>query len=658
VLDLARCLYLDFEAKSEVSIDDVGARAYAEHPTTELLCCGWAIGLDSPVELWLPGEPLPLEWMLHDYRWVAHNKDTERFLLEFKLATVILSELWVDSATVASAAGMPRNLHDVGLSLQLKVQKQERTALLALAKPRKLSKKNAEKWWTQEQKPDLYAQLYEYCRTDVDVMRKSMAALPKYQWVMPPKEERLAVLTDRMNDRGVEVDLIGVAKAHAVVEKHGAQLRARFAELYPGVNPRHAPSVSKALGLENSRKETVRDALKDVSGDNWHFSLKDYHEALTLLKTIKTASTAKLAAFLERALRGRIHGAMVFHGAGRTGRWSSMGVQLHNLVRGLGAGTPDWPAIDTSDDAMDTFFEMLHADLLDIAYKDVTRATAAAMRGFLLDSKDGLLMGDFSQIEARVLVAWAGQTDMVEAFRQKRDPYVLFASRIYGRTITKADTDERFMGKQGVLGCGYGVGKHGFRAMLKEIYDVDISEEESERIVYVYRTSNQRVVNLWYAVERLAKQTLLEQPQRMICSTDVPLIAMRMVDKWLVIRLPSGRCLWYFEPELQMDRGDRARIYYWGRNPKIGGRWDRVESYGGKLVENVTQAIARDVMADAMLRLEERNFPVQMTVHDEIIAPGPEERLPEFKSTMLQPPAWWLDLPIDVEVQHKRRYQK
>jgi DNA polymerase len=265
-LDLEACLYLDFEARSEVDITEVGARAYAEHPTTELLCCAWVVGLQDPVQLWLPEDgEMPFDWIIHNYRWVAHNKDTERFLLQHKLGLLVPSERWIDCASVTSAAGMPRNLHDVGASLKLEVQKQAKTALLALARPRKLSKKNSEKWWSREERPETYQQLYDYCKADTDVMRKALAALPPYHWVMPEKEERLAVLTDKMNDHGVEVDLVGVAKAAQVVEDHGVELRAEFAAHYPGVNPRHAPSVSAALGMDNSRKETVRDELKSAT---------------------------------------------------------------------------------------------------------------------------------------------------------------------------------------------------------------------------------------------------------------------------------------------------------------------------------------------------------------------------------------------------------
>lgn len=655
MLDLNRCLFLDFEARSELDITKVGAHAYAEHPSTELLCCGWVVGLSAEIELWLPSEPVPIEWWLHDYYWVAHNKDTERLLLRHKLATSVKPELWIDTATVTSAAGMPRNLHDVADALHLEVRKGARTALLALAKPRKLTKTNSEKWWTVGEKPVTYGELYDYCRGDVDVMREALAALPPYHLVMPPKEEKLAVLTDKMNDLGVEVDLAGVAKAQEVVAAHGATLRAEFATYYPGVNPRHAPSASAALGMDNSRKETVRDELEYATGDR--------RAALTCLKTIKTASTAKLKAFMRHACAdGRIHGAMVHHGAGRTGRWSSMGVQLHNLVRGLGAATPDWPAVDTSPHAMDIFFDMLHAGLLDLAYSDPTRATAAAMRGFLMDSKEGLLSGDLSQIEARILVAWAGQADMVEAFRRKQDPYKLMAARIYHKPQEAVNKDERFMGKRSVLGAGYGVGKNGFKANLKNDFNVELTEEEADRIIQAYRTSNKRVVDLWYAVERLAKHVLLEQPQKFRCATDVPKIAMRMFGsggrQWLVVRLPSGRCLWYFDPAFTTeDASWGSRITYWGRDIDRGGRWGTIQTYGGKLVQNATQAIAREVMADAMLRLDAADFDINLTVHDDIVGPGPASRLDEFKATILQPPAWWPDLPLDVEVHHTRRYQ-
>lgn len=378
MLDLSRCLFMDFEARSELDITKCGARAYAEHPTTEPLCCAWVIGLTNEIQVWVQGDTIPAEWThRNDVTWVAQNKDTERHLLDCKFDIHVVRSAWVDLATWASAAGMPRNLHDIAESLHLQVQKENKGAMLALAKPRKITRKNKSKWWTREERPDLYAQLYDYCTADVNVMRVACSMLPPYDMVLPPQEQALGVLNDRMNDRGVPIDHASVALALAVVETHAAELRAIFEAIYPGVNPKHPPSVSKALGTDNARKETIRDDLKLAM-------TPERRRAMTALKTIKTASTAKLAAMLRHlCMDGKVHGAMVFHGAGRTGRWSSMGVQVHNLMRGLAVTTPDWPAVDASEGAMDKFFEALALGLVDLIYPNPTRAVAAAMRGFI-----------------------------------------------------------------------------------------------------------------------------------------------------------------------------------------------------------------------------------------------------------------------------------
>lgn len=269
----------------------------------------------------------------------------------------------------------------------------------------------------------------------------------------------------------------------------------------------------------------------------------------------------------------------------------------------------------------------------------------------------GLLSGDYSQIEARVLVCWAGQEDTVEAFRQKKDAYKLMASRIYSKPTEQINDDERFMGKQGVLSCGFGVGRFGFQNNLKVQFDIEVTEEYADMVVKAYRAASPRVVTLWSNVEKLAKRVLLEKTKTFVTLPGVDKIHMRMHDKWLLMRLPTGRCLWYFEPEL--EPGDYGmRIIYWGRDVARGGMWSRVDTYGGKLVENGVQAMARDVMAEGMLRLEAAGFPVFMQVHDEIIAPGDDSRLDEYQAIMKQPPRWWPDLPLDVEVQHKTRYQK
>jgi DNA polymerase len=647
-------LYLDFEARSEADITKVGAWAYAEHPSTELLCCGWVLGEEEEVHLWLPGDPVPEEWLIHmdiGGLWVAHNKDTELCLLRrfFNLSP----PRWLDTASFASAAGLPRNLHDLGLALHLDIKKLSRAALHALCKPRKLTKKNSEKWWRYEDKPDVYEELYVYCKRDVDLMRHVRRKMPKTAWVMPPREERLSDLTDTMNTRGIEVDLPGVEIARVVVAEHVERLAVEFQELVPGVNPRSPTKVAEALGLWNARKETVREALKESAET-------PRGRALTILKTLKTSSVSKLAAFQKRATSdGRLHGAMVYMGAGRTGRWSSMGVQLQNLIRGLGAETPDWPAIDKSDDATDRAFAALHNGSFDLMYQNVVRTVGAMMGGFLTDSSTGLLAGDLKQIEPRVLSAWAGDEAKVERFRTGVDTYRRLASRIYNVEPERVDSNQRFMGKRGELGCGYGIGKDKFQGNLKQDFDIDISLEESDRVVKAYREENPKVVSLWYAMDRFAKACVLEQWQTWKQSAEVPKVAFRMIGKWMVMRLPTGRGLWYYEPEL-VNEGGRfgPELYYWGRDVELGGRWNRVKTYGAKLVENGTQAMARDVMADCLLNLDDAKFHVLFQCHDEAVTADPPDRLEEFTAVMKRPPTWWPDLPVDVDVQWTRRYTK
>lgn len=290
-------------------------------------------------------------------------------------------------------------------------------------------------------------------------------------------------------------------------------------------------------------------------------------------------------------------------------------------------------------------------------------------------NSQGLLMGDYAQIEARALVTWAGQTNMIDAFRTGKDPYRMMAADTYNKPQEQINDDERFMGKQQVLSAGYQVGADGFAYMLKLTYDVHVTRLESERLVQSYRKANPKVVKLWYAVQRLAERVLVEQSQNFIAATDVPLIAMRMIGKWMVMRLPSARCLWYYEPELMpgvmvyfktnMLTGARERyekpvlrIVYWGRDINRGGAWGRVDTYGGKLVENGTQAMARDVMGEGMIRLEDDGFDPRFTVHDDVIAPGHPDQLERFKSLLKQNPKWWPELPLDVDAKHRMRYQK
>lgn len=644
-------LFLDFELHSELDIREVGAYAYAAHASTVPLCCAWAID-GGPIQLWKHGEKVPTEWNDPSMTFVAHNHEVEDQVL--RECFEIKHLFWYDTAELASMAGLPRSLSDAAEALKLEHKKADSQAMLQLARPRKPSRDNPDRFWRPETRPDLFARLYEYCKQDVEVMRELFSLLPPLPWLYPTSEQVLHDINREMNFFGVVVDTTAVLQAKEAVAKDTARLKARFNAIMPGVNPKSPIVCAEALELPNVQKATVREALKTATGSR--------REALEILKILATAATAKLNAFQQRTTAGRLRGALVFHGAGRTGRWSSMGVQLQNLIRGLGVSGPDWDAIDTRPGAMDRFFGALEAGILEDLYPSVIRAVASAMRGFLTGP---FLVGDFSQIEARCLAKLASQLDLLDDFKFKRDPYKAMAGRIYGKPVTGITKDERFMGKQAVLGCGYGLGPGGFIRMLSEIYGVVVTVQEAERIVGTYRGSNPKIVQLWWAVERLAKQCVLEDWRAFQTSSGTPGIACRMFEhdssrRWLCVRIPSGRTLWYFDPKMRLQH-ERHELTYWGRNAAKGGKWEEVHTYGGKLVENITQATARDIMADAMRRLRGQGFDLRLTVHDEVIAYEhrcDDSRLLQFKQVMEQPPIWWPDIPLEVDAQFTRRYQK
>jgi DNA polymerase len=665
-LDWDRLLYLDFEARSEVSIFKVGTHAYAQHLSTQPLCCAWVLGT-GPINLWKMGDPVPTEWFRPDYFFVAHNKDTERLILQHKFNIHHNSDRWLDTATIASQAGLPRALDEICQALGLPPTG-DPGPMQQLARPRKPSLDNPDKFWEPHTRPDLFEKLYTYCQIDTERTRQILYALPPYQWLVSDKERKLELLTDKMNTRGVPVDLPGVAKARALVQEHSEKLKQEFMTIKPGVNPKSAVKRAQALGMTSTDKEAIRDELKAIrrllevatltaDGRDW---LVKKRRAVEIIKTLNTAAVAKLDAFKDRVTSdGRLHGSMVYCGAGRTWRWSSMGVQLHNLIRGLGSGNVDWPAIDTDDRATETAFGALHSGLISDLYDNPTRVVASMMKGFLTGP---FYIGDYSQIEPRVEAMLAGQKSLIESFKKKTDPYKALASRIYNIPIEKVNSDQRFMGKQGVLGCGYGLGWRGFVDMLKIIYDVNVTEQEAKRVVMAYREMNPDIKNYWYNLENLVKQGVLEQWQQFHTSPKCPGIGVRCYKKWLVIKLPSTRCLWYHEPEL-IPGEYGLELHYWGRNVKLGGRWDFVKTYGGKLTENITQATARDIMADGMLRLEEYGFPLLMTVHDEIVCAPPEydcngDQLALYERVMKVPPQWMPGIPLDVDVQFTGRYQK
>lgn len=642
-------IFLDFETFSEANLKEVGAYRYAEHPTTEVLCAAWAIDGDEvsvAVGNAAPGH------VFDDHMIVAHNVEFEKQILKHKLGLDFSIDRFIDTAALAARMSLPRKLEDLAAFFQL-----DATAKLAanvgragdsVCRPRKPSKQNPARRWTPETKPEAFQALYARCQNDVEVTREV------YRRLLPLSEieRELWELTIEMNERGILCDLASIPAAQEACRTEAEPLELEF-ELLVGEKIKSYVRVAQALGLDDVRKPTVRKALRDPA------TAPAVRRALQILQALSKSSVAKLDAMLARAhADGRVRGSFLYCGAERTNRWSASGIQPQNFKRGLAKET-------------DTAFEALHAGALDLIFTGARRpppdpsltptaTVAEMMRGFLLGP---FHVGDKAQIEARVLNWMAGQDDTVQLFATGGDPYCVMASRIYKKPINKKEHPaERFMGKQAVLGAGYGLGASGFQFMLDDIYDVQISEEFSKQVVAAYRSASPKVCKLWERMGRAFTFAVANKSKRIKLWPDPgtkPQLYFGVVEvggkEYAYIELPSGRKMYYAEPELiSTPRG--PSVAYFGRD-RFSKGWTRVRTYGGKLTENVTQAISRDALAEAALRLKAAGYEIVMMVHDEIVA-NQRGDLSEFKRIMEEQPKWAPGLPIEVEVFSTVRYRK
>lgn len=635
--------YLDFETRSAADPPAVGAFKYAADPTTEVLCAAWAID-DGPVQLWRPG--MIGDGPMHARnasRVVVHNAEFERQILIEKFDLTIPIAQFVDTAALAARMSLPRKLEMVAKFFKLDTGAKEegKAAIDALSRPRKPSKDNPDRFWSREAKPELFAKLEARCVQDVELTRKLFKV---HLMPLEDQEHALWVLTCQMNARGVKVDQPSIPLAKALLDAEALPLEQEF-ELLVGEKPRSPVKVAAALGLSDMRKPTVRKALRDPAVP------EASKKALVIHQSLSKSSVSKLDAMVDRAGDdGRVRGAFMYCGADRTARWSSVGLQLQNFKRGLGNET-------------DVAFEALHGGALDAIFTGAPRphpdppltlmgTISEMLRGFIVGP---FLVGDFSQIEARMLAWLAGDAEQVKLFADHGDPYCAMASAIYGFEVTKKDKDKRFMGKQAELGCGYGIGKDKFKRALDEIYDVQVTEEFAAQVVNAYRGRHPKITALW---ERLNKGFVYVVANKMKMVKITSNIFMGTITHggtfYAYIQLPSGRRLYYADAGIESsDRGPNVR--YYGRQE---GVWTYTRTYGGKLAENITQAASRDVMAEAMLRLKAAGFNLVMTVHDEIVAEADGKSLKDFHEIMVQAPKWCADLPIEVETFESFRYRK
>jgi DNA polymerase len=678
---------IDFETRSAAKIKNTGSWRYSCDPTTEVLCLAfrlphWPAGETA---LWHPAFP-QFEWpeegddkLTELFWWIldgglieAHNAWFERGIWQ---NIMIPRYGWIDipatswrcSAAKAASHALPRKLDEVGNALGLDVVKQivmadvgvrvQKNVKLVqkLGKPRKVRKAErakgipADTILYHESRAE-FEQLFAYCRQDVLAEEAVSDALPD----LSPYETRVYLLDQTINEYGVRLDRTGVEAARTILAAQQTTLNAELDALTHGAVPRASCRAklqrwcqARGVTLPDTTKETVTAILDNPQ---YHKLQDTERRVLEILRTLGQSSTAKYERMAAQICPDdRAHGQLLYHGAS-TGRWTGAGIQPQNFPRGT-----------CKDFDMDLAWGFIHdgdAEGLGIVWGDVMAALAHALRGAFIPS-DGQVfyVADYAGIEARVLLWLAEDEDGLDIFRSGRDIYCEMASTIYDRPITKADKDERQLGKVAILGLGYQMGAPKF-VDTAATYGITLELSQSYGVVEAYRERFERVKQFWSDMEQAALLAVENPGIRIQCG----LIAFLKSGRFLYMILPSGRRLAYCDPLIQektLFRRSVRQLSFMGVNP-LSKKWQRQSTYGGSLVENAVQAVARDLMADAFLRCADTDMyqPV-LTVHDELIAEGPPG-LPvkAFEALVATNPPWADGCPVSAEGWSGARYRK
>lgn len=648
-------LSLDFETRSTINLRNTGVYPYAEHPTTDVWCMAYAFG-DEDVQLWVRGDPVPArvsKWVTDGGELRAWNVGFERVIWREIMGPVygfpdVAIHQWVDTMAEAAAMALPRGLDKCAEVLKVRERKDKEGYALMMRMTRPRSTKKGIVWWEDE---DRLHRLYEYCKQDVRVER----AIARRVRRLPKSEQVIFLLDQKINDRGVRIDTALVAKMQRIVDHGLEKANAQISELTDG----DVDKVTKAadltrwlqyqgVGVDNVKKSTVRDILED---DGLGGTIR---KVLEIRAEGARSSVSKLKTTQDYLCRDeRARGLLAYHGAG-TGRWAGKGIQPQNFPRGEVKNVERFlPLIMAGD------FAGIEAE------EPALVVVSSLLRGiFVASPGNRLLVGDYNAIEARVLAWLAGQTDLVHAFATGANVYGQMAARIYGGEASDypKGSDEREVGKVVVLGAGYGMGHKKHRTQLAEQTGIKISAEEAKRNIDVYRAVNKRIKQYWWALENAAFDAVTT-PGGVFTAGVGATVRYTQRGSYLWCVLPSGRALAYRNPRIvprETPWGEtRMSVQIMGTD-SYTRKWVPIHLYGGLLTENVVQAVSRDILAAAMVRLEVKGYPVVLSVHDEIVCdvPASHGALDDFLKLMERRPKWAATCPVAVEAWEGERYKK
>ena len=639
---------IDIETYSSAPLPKCGVYRYCDAPDFEILLFSYAFD-DEPVQTidLASGETLPKEVIsaLEDSNIikVVYNAQFERVCLSRYLGHWLDPHQWRCTMVMAAYLTLPGRLADAAVALGTTEKKMEegKDLIRYFSVPCKPTKTNGGRMRNlPADAPEKWAVYRQYNAQDVETERAIRKALEKYP--LPEQEWELYALDQQINDRGVRVDKKLVKNAIAVDAVFAQAAYQRAKELTglenPGsVNQLKAWLADQDMPMESLARKIVQEKAAQADGI--------VAELLNLRLELSKTSVKKYEAMARCVCRdGRIHGMMQFYGASRTGRFASRILNMQNLPQN------HLPDLELAREIVKTGDE----ELLDTLFASVPGTLSELIRTAFIP-KDGcrFLVSDFSAIEARVLSWLASEEWVLEEFRGKGKIYEATASRMFHipqESIVKGNPNYEYRqkGKQATLSCGYGGGVGALKAM-----GAKMPEDEMQPLVDAWRAANPNIVAFWSALDRAARAII-----RRKTSARIGKVALYWQDDKMFMRLPSGRNLCYQSPHFTENCFGSDAIGYYA--PNATGQMVVQETFGGKLAENATQAIARDILAHALLTLEKNGYPVVFHVHDESVIEKPigQGSLEEACRLMAIAPDWAEDLPLRADGYECAYYQK
>lgn len=648
---MAKNLFIDVETYSSVDIKESGAYKYIESPDFEILIIGYALD-DGPVKIvdLAQGEEMPEEFeealLDPDCAKVAHNAVFER--LSFKhIGYNVPAEQWYCTSVKAAYCGLPLSLDGVSKALNLTDKKLDtgKALIKYFSCPCKATRVNGMRTRNYpEHAPEKWEMYKEYNKYDVLAEREIFKRLEAY--IIPDIERKMYVLDQNINDRGILVDM-ELAESAIAVDNTYTSILTQHAQQLTGLENPNSPVqirqwIEKTTGcvVMSLSKETMPDLMKEFA------DYPDVIELLNIRKKLSKTSIKKYYAMLNCAMKDhRVRGTFQFYGANRTGRWAGRLLQLQNLSK-------------NHISHIEVPREMIRArdwESVEMMYDDVADILSQLVRTALIASPGKVFsVADFSAIEARVISWLANEKWRMDVFRGDGKIYEATGAKMFNvpiSAITKGSV-LRDKSKISELALGY----EGSLGALKRMGGerMGLSDTEMMSLVRKWRSANPAIVDMWKEIDEASKEAVrYQRPVSCTCRN----IIFDCNGEFMTIQLPSGRKLFYYGPKFKDKKIGCStmptRVLCYQGVVQETKQWGEIDTYGGKLTENIVQAISRDLLGNSMLNLEANDYHPVCHIHDEVLCEVPEENAQayyeEMASIMGTPPEWASDLPLRAD---------